>query len=171
MTGVQLKNDQKVDVLMLQLQERYSASHNMRERGTQFILWISGMAIGLAWLLITQTGMTITQRIALTLLIGALSIDSLIFLRGLQKGFKNNRAAMIACEQSLEMYSPGAYFSNGSLLPEAYAASTRRWSDHFNTLITWLSIVILSLVILTWTCPQTPPDHPQSAKITSKKEQ
>lgn len=75
---------------MLQLQERYSASHKMRERGTQFTLWISGMAIGLAWLLISQTGMTLTQRIALTLLIGALSAGSLIFIRGLQKGAITN---------------------------------------------------------------------------------
>ena len=127
-TNIQLNNDQKVQVLLSQLQERYCASHNMRERSTQFALWISGMAIGLAWLLISQSGMTFMQRIALTLLIAALSIGSLIFMRGLKKGFKNNRNAMIACERSLQMYVPGTYVTDGSLLPEAYAANNRRWS-------------------------------------------
>jgi hypothetical protein len=170
-TNFQLNDDQKVQVLLSQLQERYCASHNMRERSTQCVLWISGLAIGLAWLLISQSGITIMQRFALTLLIAALSIGSLIFMRGLQNGFKNNRNAMIACERSLNMHTPGAYMTDESLLSEAYADNNRRWSDHFNTLIILLSIVILSLGILTWTCPQTPAENQQSVQIHEKKEQ
>jgi hypothetical protein len=147
-------DNQKIQVLLAQLQERYSASHNMRERSTQFTLWISGMAIGLAWLLISHPGITLMQRIALTMLIVALFVGSFVFIRGLQKGFKNNRNAMIACERSLEMYEPGTYLEEGALLPAAYAEKQKRWSDHFNTLTIWLSIVTLALVILTWTCPQ-----------------
>jgi hypothetical protein len=125
---------------------------------------------------VDQSGMTLMQRIALTLLIAALSIGSLIFMRGLKKGFKNNRNAMIACERSLQMYVPGTYVTgtyvtDGSLLPESYAADNRRWSNHFNTLIIWLSIFIISLVILTWTCPQTPAEHPKTVQIQEKKEQ
>lgn len=166
-----LNDDQKVQVLLSQLQERYSAAHNMRERSTQFALWISGMAIGLAWLLISQPGMTLMQRIALTLLIGALSAGSFIFLKGLQQGFNNNRKVLIACEKSLKMYESEAYIGECSLLPEVYAGKNRRWSDHFNTLIVWLSIVILSLVILTWTCPQAPAANPQAIQTQEKKEQ
>lgn len=171
MTHRRLNNDQKVQVLLSQLQERYCASHKIRERSTQFALWISGIAIGLAWLLISHSGMTLIQRIALTLLIAALSIGSLIFIRGLQKGFKNNRKAMIACERSLDMYAPGAYVTDGSLLPKAYAANNRCWSDHFNTMTIWLSIVITSLVILTWAYPQTPTENLQAVQIHEKKEQ
>lgn len=51
---IQLNNDQKLQVLITELQERYNASHKIRERSTQFTLWISGMAIGLGWLLISR---------------------------------------------------------------------------------------------------------------------
>ncbi len=165
-----IDDDQKFQVLLTQLQERYCASHNMRERSTQFALWISGMAIGLAWLLISQPGMTLMQRIALTLLIGALSVGSFIFMKGLQKGFNNNRKAMIACEKSLELYETGVYLKECPLLPDAYAQNSHRWSDHFNTLIVWLSIVILSLVILTWTCPQAPAENLQTIQTQEQKE-
>ncbi len=164
-------DDQKVQVLLAQLQERYSAAHNMRERSTQFALWISGMAIGLAWLLISNPSMTLMQRIALTMLIAALSIGSFIFLKGLQKGFSNNRKAMIDCERSLKMFEPGTFNAECALLPESYSENNQEWSDHFNTLIIWISIVILSLVILTWTCPQTPAADPQAIQTQEKKEQ
>lgn len=166
-----LDDDQKFQVLLTQLQERYCASHNIRERSTQFALWISGMAIGLAWLLISQPGMTLMQRVALTLLVGALSAGSFIFMKGLQKGFNNNRKAMIACEKALKMYESGNYLGKCPLLPDAYAQNNHRWSDHFNTLIVWLSIVILSLVILTWTCPKAPFADLQTTQTTEQKEQ
>ena len=164
---IQLTNDLKFQVLLSQLQERYCASHNMRERSTQFAPWISGMAIGLSWLLISNPGMMLMQRIALTLLIAALAFGSFVFLKGLQKGFNNNRAAMIGCERSLEMHETGAYVAECPLLPAVYAKNNRRWSDHFNTLIIWLSIVGVSLILLTWTCPPslTNDSQPATAQI------
>ena len=61
----QLKDDQKIQVLLVQLQERYAAAHRMRERSTKFTIWLSGMAIGLAWLLITHQTLSFSQRFAL----------------------------------------------------------------------------------------------------------
>lgn len=170
MNQFQLNDEQKFQVLLSQLQERYCSSHKMRDRSTQFALWISGLAIGLAWLLISQSGMTLMQRIALTLLIAALSIGSFIFIKGLQKGFKNNRDAMIECERLLKMYEPGSYVKDCTILPKAYSQNKHRWSDHFNTLIVWISIVVLSLVILTWTCPQPPASDSQAVQTNEKKE-
>lgn len=154
--GSQLTYELKFQALLAQLEERYNASHNMRERGTQFTLWITGMAIGLAWLLISNAGLSSTQRIALTLLIGALTAGSVVFLKNLRKGFDNNRKTMIACERSLGMHDKGTFLKDLPLLPEAYAENRRRWGDHFNTLILWVSIVALALILLTWTSPQVP---------------
>jgi len=165
---IQLNEDQKFQVLMAQLQERYCASHKMRERSTQFALWISGMAIGLAWILISQPGMTIMQRISLTLLIAALSIGGYIFIKGLQNGFQHNRKAMITCEQLLKMHEKGVYNPECSLLPETYACTQKQWSDHFNTLLVWISIVVLSLAILTWTCPSTPAPQTKAVQTIGK---
>ncbi len=83
-----LNEDQKLQVLLAELQERYNASHKIRERSTQFTLWISGMAIGLGWLLISQTMFSLSQRIALTLLIAALFIGTVYLIMGLRSGFK-----------------------------------------------------------------------------------
>jgi hypothetical protein len=156
-----LSEDQKLQVLLAELQERYNASHKIRERSTRFTLWISGMAIGLAWLLISPTSLMLTQRIALTLLIVALFGGALFFILGLQRGFNKNREAMIKSERALGMHDSGVYLENSALLPPEYNNTNRNWSDHFNTLCVWLILVAVSLSILTWTCPE-PAKNPSS---------
>ena len=73
MTTVKLKDDHKIQILLIELQERYVAAHKMRERSTRFTIWLSGMAVGLAWLLISQKTLVLSQRLALTLLIATLA--------------------------------------------------------------------------------------------------
>ena len=51
---MEIPNDREPEILLAVLQERCAASHTMRARGMQFTLWISGLALGLAWLLISQ---------------------------------------------------------------------------------------------------------------------
>lgn len=150
----ELTKDQKIQVLLVELQERYNASHKIRERSIQFTLWISGMAIGIGWLLLSQkTPLSIYQRIALTVLSLTLSMGTLYFLIGLRRGMSNNREAMIRSEKALGMHTPGVFLPDIALLPAEYKESSRRWSDHFYTLYLWLILVALSLLILTWTCP------------------
>ena len=152
---MQLNEDQKLQVLLTELQERYNASHKIRDRSTNFTLWISGMAIGLSWLLICQKELLLNQRIALTLLVIALFGGTLFFIIGLRRGFAKNREATIRCERALHMFDSDVYLKETSLLPSEYATTKTRWSDHFCTLCVWLIIVALSLLILTWTCPET----------------
>ena len=40
---VQLDEGRKFQVMLTELQERYAAAHKMRERGLQFVLWLSGI--------------------------------------------------------------------------------------------------------------------------------
>jgi hypothetical protein len=44
---LELDEGRKFQVLLAELQERYAAAHKMRERGLQFVLWLSGIALGL----------------------------------------------------------------------------------------------------------------------------
>jgi hypothetical protein len=69
---MKLTDEQKFEVLKAELDERYNAAHKIRERSTQFTLWLSGMAIGLAWLLLSQNPLSSAQRTALTFLVLAL---------------------------------------------------------------------------------------------------
>lgn len=150
---VKIDDEMKIQILMMGLQERYNASHQIRGRSIQFALWISGMAIGLSWLLICQTSLGLFQQIALTLLIGTLFSGTIYFMAGLRKGFNNNRKAMVTCERALLMHEPGVYLTDEPLLPEEYKNTEKKWSDHFRTIYAWLILVALSLVILTWSCP------------------
>lgn len=155
---MRLSENQKIQVLLAELQERYNASHRIRERSIRFTLWISGMAIGLGWLLITQKTLMFSQRIALTLLILALFAGTLYFIMGLKRGFRKNRESMINTERALGMYDPGTYLEEISLLPEEYSQLKGRWSNHFHTLYGWLILVTIAMLILTWTSPQ-PIEH------------
>ena len=153
MTTMQLKDDHKIQILLIELQERYTASHKMRERSTKFTIWLSGMAVGLAWMLISQKTLALSQRLALTLLITALWTGAGFFILGLRKGFQSNRRAMIKSERALGMYENGIYLKEDSLLPKAYKRINSKWNDHFPTLCIWLCVVALSLLVLAWTCP------------------
>jgi hypothetical protein len=156
--------DQKLQVLLVELQERYNASHKIRERSVNFVLWISGMAIGLGWLLISQKALFLSQRIALTLLILALSAGTIYFIMGLRRGFIKNREAMIQNERALGMHDTGVYLEDSPLLPAEYSDTNKKWSDHFHTIYVWLILVSLSLFILTWTCPAPEQNFKQNTK-------
>jgi hypothetical protein len=55
---MEIPEDQKIKVLMAQLEERYTASHKMRDRSMQFGLWILGLGLGMAWVLISKVTLT-----------------------------------------------------------------------------------------------------------------
>ena len=162
---MQLSENQKLQVLLAELQERYNASHKIRERSTQFALWISGMAIGLGWLLISQATLSLSESIALTLLILALFAGTIYFIMGLRRGFLKNREALIKIERALGMHNPDIYLPDVPLLPQEYSRIKRKWSDHFYTLYIWLVVVALSLLILTWTSPYPLKGHSSHTKI------
>jgi len=151
---MRLNEDQRLRILLADIKERYNASHKIRERSIQFTLWISGMAIGLGWLLISQKELVLPHRVALTLLVMALFAGTIYFLMGLRRGFRKNCEAMINCERALGMHDSGVYLTEKLLLPLEYSRMNRKWSDHFHTLYVWLLLVAVSLLILTWTCPE-----------------
>ena len=164
-----MNEDQKLQVLLVELEERYNASHKIRERSIQFTLWISGMAIGLGWLLISQQALVLSQKIALTLLTVALFAGTLFFIFGLQRGFRKNREAMIRCERALGMHDSGIYLADTSLLPTEYSRTRRKWSNHFCALCVWLVLVALSLLILIWAGSDAEQGLSSNAKTVTQK--
>jgi hypothetical protein len=147
---VKLDSNQKFQVLMAELSERYNAAHKIRERSIQFTLWLSGMAIGLAWLLLSEKWSLSSQhRVALTFIEAALFGGGLHFLMGLARGFRTNREAMLRVELALGLHDSGEYLSKDSLLPREYNRITRKWSHHFVTLYIWLTVVGFSLLCIT----------------------
>ena len=164
------RDDLKTQVMLAALQERYSASHKIRERSTQFTIWLSGLSIGLAWLLISTKGLIEYQLITVRILILALWGGAAVFILGLRRGFDSNRRAMITCEKALGMYDEGVYLSDTSLLPACYATPRIKWCNHFTTLCLWLCIIATTLLVLTWTCNgQVNTGNPIDMKIEAVK--
>lgn len=151
-----LTDDQKVQALLAELNERYNAGHKMRERSTQFALWISGMAIALAALVVWKRDLVLSERISLTALTIVLAGGTLYFIAALRRGFDKNREAMVNVERALRMHEAGVYLSEGALLPAEYGKPRRRWSDHFCALLIWLVAVGVSLITLMWVAPGPP---------------
>ncbi len=163
-----LSNDQRFDVLKAELEERYGSAHKIRERTTQFIVWISGMAIGLAWLLINDGIPSTPQRWALTLLVVALYLGTAHLLNGLHRGARSNREAMIRVERALGLFEKGLYLPEQSILPDVYTNTKPTWSHDSRTLPVWATIVAVILIALIWSapgkkCPDAPDKQPQPA--------
>ena len=84
---MEIPEDQKIRVLMAQLEERYGASHKMRDRSMQFGLWILGLGLGMAWVLIGKVILTNPQKIFLLLFLIVVGFLSITFVRAIERGF------------------------------------------------------------------------------------
>lgn len=156
---VTLSQEQQFQVLMAQLQERYTAWHHIRARSTQFILWIVGMAIALSWKLIEAPCANVPQRIAATILVTLLASVSVYFLGGLATGCKHTRTALIRIETALGNHEPNYYLQGEALLPNQYKSTKARPSSHFLTLYTLLAVTACYLLFAIWVPVQSMKSH------------
>lgn len=164
-----ISEEKKLEILLAQLQERYEALHKMRDRSMQFVLWILGLGLGMAWLLISEIVLISIQRCVLTLLLLFMGVAVGLFIYAMENGFKANRQIMIRIEKALKLYEKGYYGISESILPAEFSSQKIRWSGHFQTLYALIFIVFLLLIFLTWTNPsklrstgaRAPLDHNQ----------
>ena len=161
-----LTNEQQFQVLMAELQQRYDAAHKIRERTTQFIVWISGLAIGVAWLLISDGLPSVSQRCALTFLVVALYLGTAHLLNGLHRGACSNREAMIRVERALGLFDKGLYLPVQSVLPDVYTNTKPTWSHDSRTLPLWATLIAVILIALIWAAPGKKCSEPSEKQTT-----
>jgi len=150
---MELPENKKLEVLMAQLQERYDASHKMRDRSMQFTLWILGLGLGMGWLLISETTLSCSQQVAITVFLVLLNIVTIWFVRAIHRGFENNRQIVIRLETILKLHEQNSYGIAESILPPKYSEMKRKWTGHFETLYAVILVVFVTLIVLTWTNP------------------
>jgi len=163
---MEIPEEKKLDILMAQLKERYTALHNMRDRSTHFALWIVGLGLGMAWLLISQVRLSTLQAIELVIFLIAVGIFSINLIRAIERGFDNNRDVMVKIEKLLRLYEKGAYGPGDSILPKEFSGTRFKWSGHFPTLYMLMTTVFVLLIFLTLTNLMHPPASSQSQKPT-----
>jgi hypothetical protein len=150
---MEISEEKKLEILLAQLQERYEALHKMRDRSMQFSLWILGLGLGMAWLLINETALTCHQQWAVTCLLILLGFTTSWFIYGIERGFKTNRQIVIKLETALKLYDQDFYGIHESILPTRFAKAKRKWTDHFKTLYAIIVSVFIALIVLTWANP------------------
>ena len=145
-----INDDKKVDILLSLLNERYNASHRMRERSLNFAIWILGFGIAVAWMLLRDTNLSISQKVVLTIFIVIIGYLTRKFLLCIEVGFNANKEVMVTIEEALECYEQNKYMEDKSLYPEKYRNSVRTKTSHFKSLYEWIWVIITLLTSLIW---------------------
>jgi hypothetical protein len=145
-----INDDKKVDILLSLLNERYDASHKMRERSLNFAIWILGFGIAVAWMLLRDINLSISQKVILTIFIVIIGYLTRKFLLCIEAGFNANKEVMITLEEALECYEQNKYMEGKSLYPEKYRNSGCTKTSHFKSLYEWIWVIIILLTSLIW---------------------
>lgn len=145
-----INDDKKVDILLSLLNERYDASHRMRERSLNFAIWILGFGIAVAWMLLCDINLAISQKIVLTIFIVIVGYLTRKFLLRIETGFNANKEVMVTLEEALECYEQNKYMEEKSLYPEKYKNSDCTKTSHFRSLYEWIWTIIGLLISLIW---------------------
>lgn len=145
-----INDDKRVDILLSLLNERYDASHRMRERSLNFAIWILGFGIAVAWMLLRDINLSISQKVVLTIFIVIIGYLTRKFLLCIEAGFNANKEVMVTLEEALECYEQNKYIEGKSLYPEKYKKSDRTKTSHFKSLYEWIWVIIVILTSLIW---------------------
>jgi len=82
---MEIPDDKKIEILLAQLEERYTALHKMRDRSMQFGLWILGFVLGMAWLLINEVTLNLLQIVTLAIFLAVVGLLSINFVRAIEQ--------------------------------------------------------------------------------------
>ena len=148
-----INENNKIDILLDLLKERYEASHKMRDRSLKFAIWILGFGIALIWILLSGLSLGLVQKIILTIFVVIVGFLTGIFLKSIDKGFVNNRKVMIRIEEALGCYENGVYVENGPLFPNEYKDLSKKNTVHFTSIYNWLVVMGLVIISVIWLGP------------------
>jgi len=151
---MKIYNKDKITILLNLLNERYDASHKIRERSLKFTIWIMGFAIALIWILLNAVTLAIYQKWVLTVLVVVIAGITFWFLYALEKGFDNNRKVMITLEEVLDCYKKGAFIASKTLFPSEYKELKKKSRfAHFKSIYILIFPIAILLICLIWLEP------------------
>lgn len=116
-----LSDDQKAQVLMRALDERYKAMHVVRERAQSVAIWSLGtLLVASGWMVQKEASFDLNVRIVITILVfAAFYVLKEHYIRDLDKTFQSQHRVAVRIERTLGLYDRGV-FSEESMYPEVW---------------------------------------------------
>jgi hypothetical protein len=144
----------KIGILLNLLNERYHASHQMRERSLKFAMWILGFVIvAIPWLLFHQE-LSQCAKLTLTILLLIIGVITYLFIRAIHLGFNKNWKLIIKIEEALGCYEKGLFVNSIQLFPEEYKNVQKIFpTSHFTLIYIWIVIAVILTGFFIWFNP------------------
>jgi len=160
---MEIDESEKIDILLNLLNERYSASHKIRERSLRLTIWILGLAVAFIWILVSGTSLTLHQKWILTVIVAVLGGVSFWFVYALERGFDKNREVMIDLEEALGCYQEGLYIDSKALYPNEYKQlNNKSRFSHFKSIYILTIPIAILIILLIWFKPSKEAQGPTS---------
>jgi hypothetical protein len=167
--SLSINDEQKVNILMLALDERYASLRVIRERVQSIGIWSLGLLITASgWVIQSDVSFSFTQKVMLlTGLFIAFYALRFRYLEDLERGFKKQQQVAVRLEKALGMYEPNFFDKNEEdpIYPRAWqAAGNKDGNGKFfqsTHLLLYVGFVFLALsIILTCIEDNHPTRHP-----------
>lgn len=154
-----INENEKISILLSLLNERYNASHKMRDRSLKFAMWVIGFVIiAIPWLLFNREILASCVKLSFTAIILIIGFFSYWFLIAINIGFNRNWDLQTKIEKALGCYEKSVYIESEQLFPKEYKHKYMEkkkisWTYHFVTIYTWIGIAIVLIIFFIWFNP------------------
>ncbi len=147
-----LTNEQKIDVLLHALDERYKSIHAIRDRVQNCSIWILGIFVTAGgWLLQSDAILECREKLFFSgIIIVSVAVLRIFYLSDLERGFKTQQRIQARIEDALGLYKPGVFVTNTIYPSEWSQTGTRDGKGNFfshNYLLIYLGTAIILLSI------------------------
>jgi hypothetical protein len=150
--NITLSSEQKIEILLKALEERYKSIHIIRQRVQNMCIWTLGLFVTAAgWLMQSPKELAVKEKIIFTLIILiTIMVIRAFYLNDLEKGFKTQQQIQARIENVLGLCKSGV-FSKDSIYPESWKeAGTENGKGKFffhNYLLIYLGTLLLLISI------------------------
>jgi hypothetical protein len=149
---MEIGEQDKVQILLAQLERRYEAIEKIRERVYNISIWTLGIFLGAAGLIVQgNIQLSLLAKIFLAVAGGFALVAILFYVKDLERGFRNQFQVVVQIEMLLGLGKKGFFAPEEELYPSEWTqAGTKLGSGRFfrNTyLLLSLGAVVLLVAI------------------------
>lgn len=154
-----MNDEQKINILLSALEERYRSIHIIRERVQNICLWLLGIFLAVSgWVIQSTIILTTPQKIIYIVgTLVAFYVLRFLYLTDLNRGFKTQQIVATRIEKKLQLFKPVAFDgSEEPIYPENWKKSGGKDGEgkFFNStyVLLYVGVTILVASILLKGC-------------------